>query len=60
MVVAGELHDEVLPPLFKVHLMGQVLRQDLDSGQLLNLDCDLPELLSATPGWPGSDSRHDG
>ena len=48
MVVAGELHDEVLPPLFKVHLMGQVLRQDLDSGQLLNLDSDLPELLSAT------------
>jgi signal transduction histidine kinase len=47
MVVAGELHDEVLPPLFKVHLMGQVLRQDLDSGQLLNLDSDLPELLSA-------------
>jgi signal transduction histidine kinase len=48
LVVAGELHDEVLPPLFKVHLMGQVLRQDLDSGQLLNLDSDLPELLSAT------------
>jgi signal transduction histidine kinase len=47
MVVAGELHDEVLPPLFKVHLMGQVLRQDLDSGQLLNLDSDLPELLLA-------------
>ena len=33
-VLAGELHDEVLPPLFKVHLMGQVLRQDLDSGRL--------------------------
>jgi signal transduction histidine kinase len=48
MVVAGELHDEVLPPIFKVHLMGQVLRQDLNSGQLLNLDSDLPELLSAT------------
>ena len=28
IAVAGELHDEVLPPLFKVHLMGQVLRQD--------------------------------
>jgi signal transduction histidine kinase len=47
-VLAGELHDEVLPPLFKVHLMGQVLRQDLSSGRLLNLDDDLPELLSAT------------
>ena len=48
MTVAGELHDEVLPPLFKVHLMGQVLRQDLANGQLLNLDEDLPGLLSAT------------
>jgi signal transduction histidine kinase len=47
-VLAGELHDEVLPPLFKVHLMGQVLRQDLNSGRLLSLDEDLPELLSAT------------
>jgi signal transduction histidine kinase len=47
-VLAGELHDEVLPPLFKVHLMGQVLRQDLSSGRLLNLDDDLPELLNAT------------
>jgi signal transduction histidine kinase len=48
MVVAGELHDEVLPPLFKVHLMGQVLKQDLTAGRLLDLDDDLPELLSAT------------
>ena len=48
MAVAGELHDEVLPPLFKVHLMGQVLRQDLSSGRLLDLDEDLPELLTAT------------
>src|SRR5205823_7111867 len=39
---------EVLPPLFKVHLMGQVIRRDLDSGRLLDLDQDLPELLSAT------------
>lgn len=48
LVLAGELHDEVLPPLFKVHLMGQVLRQDLTTGRLLDLDEDLPELLSAT------------
>lgn len=47
-VLAGEIHDEVLPPLFKVHLMGQVLRRDLDSGRLLDLDEDLPELLRAT------------
>jgi signal transduction histidine kinase len=54
MAVAGELHDEVLPPLFKVHLMGQVLRQDLSSGRLLSLDEDLPELLSATEAAQGA------
>jgi two-component system sensor histidine kinase DegS len=48
MTVAGELHDEVLPPLFKVHLMGQVLRQDLARGRILDLDDDLPDLLTAT------------
>lgn len=46
--VAAGLHDEVLPPLYKVHLMGQVLRQDLASGRLLALEDDLPELLDAT------------
>jgi signal transduction histidine kinase len=48
LALAGELHDEVLPSLFKVHLMGQVLKQDLASGRLLELDDDLPELLLAT------------
>ena len=48
LTLAGELHDEVLPCLFKVHLMGQVLRHDLALGRLLELDEDLPELLSAT------------
>jgi len=48
LAVAGELHDEVLPPLFKVHLMGQVLRQDLNSGRLLDLDEDVPQLITAT------------
>lgn len=48
LTLAGELHDEVLPSLFKVHLMGQVLKQDLASGKLLELDNDLPQLLSAT------------
>ena len=48
MALAGELHDEVLPALFKVHLMGQVLKQDLASGQLLQLEEDLPGLLDAT------------
>jgi signal transduction histidine kinase len=54
MVMAGELHDEVLPPLFKVHLMGQVLRQDLDAGRLLDLGEDLPELISATQAAQGA------
>jgi signal transduction histidine kinase len=48
VTLAGELHDSVLPPLFKVHLMGQVIKEDLDAGRLLELDADLPELLSAT------------
>lgn len=48
MVLAGGIHDEVLPPLFKVHLMGEVLRRDLESGRLLDLDEDLPQLLDAT------------
>jgi signal transduction histidine kinase len=48
LVVAAGLHDEVLPPIYKVHLMGQVLRQDLASGHLLALEEDLPELIHAT------------
>ncbi len=47
-VVAGELHDEVLPCLFKVNLLAQVLRQDLSSGRLLDLENDMPEMLSAS------------
>ena len=46
--LAGELHDEVLPALFQVHLMGQVVRQDLEQGRLLELDLDVPQLLEAT------------
>jgi signal transduction histidine kinase len=45
--VAAGLHDEVLPPLFQVHLMGQVLRQDFARGQLLALEEDVPELVRA-------------
>ncbi|MEA2522182.1 MAG: hypothetical protein QOI81_1828, partial [Actinomycetota bacterium] len=48
LALAGGLHDELLPPLFKVHLMGQVLRQDLASGRLLELDDDVPDLVTAT------------
>jgi signal transduction histidine kinase len=48
LAVAAGLHDEVLPPLYKVHLMGQVLRQDLATGRLLDMEDDLPELVGAT------------
>jgi hypothetical protein len=33
--IAAGLHDDVMPPLFRVHLLGQVLRQELATGQLL-------------------------
>jgi signal transduction histidine kinase len=46
-LIAAELHDEVLQPLFKVTLMAQVLKGDLAGGRLLELDQDLPELLTA-------------
>jgi signal transduction histidine kinase len=55
--LAAGLHDEILPPLFKVHLMGQVLRQDLASGRLLALEEDLPALLGATEN--ASDSMRE-
>jgi signal transduction histidine kinase len=38
--LASGLHDEVLPALFRVHLLGQVLRQDLERGRLLDLEED--------------------
>lgn len=48
LLMAGGLHDDVLQPLYQVHLMGQVLRRDLDSGRLLDLDEDVPQLVDAT------------
>ncbi len=48
LTVAAGLHDEVLPPLYRVHLMGQVIRQNLASGRLLDLEEDVPDLLEAT------------
>ncbi len=47
LAVAAGLHDEVLPAMYQVHLMGQVLRRDLAAGRLLDLEDDLPELLAA-------------
>jgi signal transduction histidine kinase len=48
LAVAAALHDDLLPPLYKVHLLGQVIKQDLATGQLLALDDDVPDLVSAT------------
>ena len=48
LTIAAGLHDDVLPPLFKVHLMGRVLGQDLATGRLLALEEDVPELIHAT------------
>jgi len=47
LALAGELHDQVLPALFKVSLMSQVLKQDLADGRLLDLEEDLPPLVEA-------------
>lgn len=46
-LIAADLHDEVLQPLFKVTLMAHVLKADLASGGLMEMDQDLPELLTA-------------
>jgi signal transduction histidine kinase len=54
LTIAAGLHDDVLPPLFKVHLMGQVLRQELSTGRLLAMEDDLPELLRATDEASGT------
>jgi signal transduction histidine kinase len=48
LALAAELHDEVLPALLNVHLVGQVLRQELATGRLLEMEDDLPGLVDAT------------
>ena len=47
LTLAAEIHDEVLPPLYKVHLMGQVVKHDFAAGRLLDLERDVPDLLLA-------------
>jgi signal transduction histidine kinase len=46
-LIAADLHDEVMQPLYKVTLMAHVLKADLASGRLLEMDADLPELIDA-------------
>jgi signal transduction histidine kinase len=44
LALAGDLHDEVLPALFRVHLLGKVIEKDLESGRLLQLEDDVVDL----------------
>jgi signal transduction histidine kinase len=46
--LAMDLHDGALAELYRVHLMGEVLRQDLMHGRLLELEADVPDLRNAT------------
>lgn len=47
LALAAEIHDEVLPPLYKIHLMGQVVKNDFASGRLLDLETDVPDLVQS-------------
>jgi signal transduction histidine kinase len=48
LTLAAGIHDEVLPLLYQVHLMGEVIKRDLAGGRLLDLETDLPDLIRAT------------
>jgi two-component system NarL family sensor kinase len=48
LTIASGLHDDLMPPIYRIHLLGQVVRQDLATGQLLALEDDVPDLVSAT------------
>jgi signal transduction histidine kinase len=45
--IAAALHDDVLQDLYNVTIRAQVLRQDLLSGRLLDLEDDLPAVIRA-------------
>jgi signal transduction histidine kinase len=46
--IAAALHDDVLQCLYNVTIRTQVIREDLRSGRLLDLDDDVPALLKAS------------
>ena len=46
--IAAALHDEVLQDLYNVTIRAQVLRQDLLTGRLLDLEDDLPAVIQAS------------
>jgi signal transduction histidine kinase len=45
--IAAALHDDVLQCLFNVTIRAQVIREDLRSGKLLELEDDVPPLIKA-------------
>jgi two-component system sensor histidine kinase DegS len=46
-LIAADLHDDVLQPLFNMSLMAHVVKRDLATGKLLEMEEDLRKLLSA-------------
>jgi signal transduction histidine kinase len=46
--IAAALHDDVLQDLYNVTIRAQVLRQDLMTGRLLDLEDDLPAVIRAS------------
>ena len=46
--IAAALHDVVLQCLYNVTIRTQIIREDLRSGRLLDLDDDVPSLLAAS------------
>ena len=46
--IAEALHDEVLQHLYNVTIRAQILRQDLLTGRLLDLEDDLPAVIEAS------------
>jgi signal transduction histidine kinase len=46
--IAAALHDDVLQCLYNVTIRTQIIREDLRSGRLLDLDDDVPSLLRAS------------
>jgi signal transduction histidine kinase len=46
--IAEALHDDVLQDLYNVSIRTRVIKEDLRTGRLLDLDVDVPALLSAS------------
>jgi signal transduction histidine kinase len=49
-LVAADLHDEVLQPLFKLALMGHVLRAEVTSNRFAEMASDLDDLVETANG----------